>query len=274
MKYILAATAVVLPLALGSADATTGRIDETPISLIERHFEHLAYIDFAGYQAMRAALDPSSKHGNPKNASFEATELDNYGHAWVYLSALVDYDPRSTLARQSKRAYACYLTARRNAMPTAGNEGSDVTGTWLDLADRCAASLRTTLLLWAERASVPLGRADLQGTAPYRMFFPFDAATITAIGDNILHYIARFERTGETVQFVVEGHADRSGDEAYNMVLSKQRADAVGSKFTAYMKNDPVHQIQAVGETKPLAPTQDGIRHPRNRRVEIMIDRL
>ena len=83
MKYILAATAVVLPLALGSVDATTGRIDETPIPLIERHFEHLAYIDFAGYQAMRAALDPSSKHGNPKNASFEATELDNYGHAWV-----------------------------------------------------------------------------------------------------------------------------------------------------------------------------------------------
>ena len=107
-----------------------------------------------------------------KNASFEATELDNYGHAWVYLSALADYDPRSTLARKSKRGYACYLTARRNAMSTAGNEGGDVTGAWLDLADRCAASLRTTLLLWAEGASVPLGREDLQGTAPYRIVFP------------------------------------------------------------------------------------------------------
>ena len=104
MKFILAATAVVLPLALGTADATTGRIDKTPISLLERHFEHLAYIDFAGYQAMRTALDPSSKHGNPKEASFEATELNNYGHAWVYLSALADYDPRSTLARKCKRA--------------------------------------------------------------------------------------------------------------------------------------------------------------------------
>jgi len=274
MKYILAATAVVLPLALGSADATAGKIDETPISLIESHFEHLAYTDFSGYQAMLTALDPSSNHDNPKVAAFEATELDNYGHAWVYLSALVDYDPRSTLARQSKRAYACYLTARRNAMSTAGNEGGDVTGTWLDLADRCAASLRTTLLLWADETSVPLGREDLQGTAPYRMFFPFDAHRITAISDNILHYIARFERTGETIRIVVAGHADRSGVETYNMVLSKQRADAVGAKFAAYMKNDPVYQIQAVGETKPLAPTQDGIRHPRNRRVEIIIDRL
>ena len=70
MKYILAATAVVLPLALSSADATAGKIDETPISLIERHFEHLAYTDFAGYQAMRTALDPSSKHDNPKEATF------------------------------------------------------------------------------------------------------------------------------------------------------------------------------------------------------------
>jgi outer membrane protein OmpA-like peptidoglycan-associated protein len=73
---------------------------------------------------------------------------------------------------------------------------------------------------------------------------------------------------------VVAGHADRSGQATYNMTLSRKRADAVGAKFAAYTKGDPTQRVQAVGEAKPLAATRDGIRHPRNRRVEIMIGRL
>lgn len=272
MKFLLAATVVALPLALGSAGAIAGGIDES--LLLEEHFEHLAFVDFTGYQAMQAALDPSSRPGNPRQGTYEATELDNYGHSWIYLSALADYDPLSTHAGPGKRAYACYLTARRNAMATVGSEGGDATGAWLELAERCGAALRATVVRWAEGTSVPLGQEDLRGSAPYRMFFPFDTARITAISDNILNYIARFERVEGPAHIVVAGHTDRSGPPTYNMALSRKRADAVGARFAAYMQGKPADRVQAVGETRPLAPTRDGIRHPRNRRVEIMIDRL
>ncbi len=272
MKILLAATVVALPLALGSAGAIAGGIDES--LLLEEHFEHLAFVDFTGYQAMQAALDPSSRPGDPRQGAYEATELDNYGHAWIYLSALADYGSLSTHASTGKRAYACYLTARRNAMATGGSEGRDATGAWLELAERCGAALRATVVRWAEGNSVPLAQEDLRGSAPYRMFFPFDTARITPISDNILDYIARFERVEGPARVVVAGHADRSGPPAYNMALSRKRAGVVGARFAAYMQGKPADRVQAVGETRPLAPTRDGIRHPRNRRVEIMIDRL
>ena len=272
MKRLLAATVVALPLALGTSGAIANGMGEN--LLVEEYFEYLAFEDFAGYQAMQAALDPSSRPGNPKQGTYEATELDNYGHAWIYLSALKDYEPLSTHAGSGKRAYACYLTARRNAMATVVSEGRDATGAWLELAERCRDALRATLVRWAEGASVPLAREDFRGSAPYRVFFPFDTATITAISDNILDYIAQFEQAEGAAHIVVAGHADRSGQATYNMTLSRKRADAVGAKFAAYTKSDPTQRVQAVGEAKPLAATRDGIRHPRNRRVEIMIGRL
>ena len=272
MKRLLAATVVALPLALGTSGAIANGMIEN--LLVEEHFEYLAFEDFAGYQAMQAALDPSSISDNPKQGTYEATELDNYGHAWIYLSALTDYEPLSTHAGSGKRAYACYMTARRNAMATMGSEGGDATGAWLELAERCGDALRATLVRWAEGASVPLAQEGLRGSAPYRVFFPFDTASITAISDNILDYIAQFEQAEGAAHIVVAGHADRSGQATYNMTLSRKRADAVGAKFAAYTKGEFVHRVQAAGETKPLAATRNGIRHPRNRRVEIVIGRM
>jgi len=273
MKRLLLATVVAVPLALGAAGAIANEMDEN--LLVEEYFEYLAFEDFAGYRAMQAALDPSSIPGNPKQGTYEATELDNYGHAWIYLSALTDYDPLSIHVGSGKRAYACHLTARRNAMAASRILSRVSTaGAWLELAERCGDALRATLVRWAGRASFPLAREDFRGSAPYRVFFPFDTATITAISDNVLAYIAQFEQAQGAAHIVVAGHADRSGQATYNMTLSRKRADAVGAKFATYTKSDRSQRIQAVGETKPLAATRDGIRHPRNRRVEIMIGRL
>ncbi|MDA1097339.1 MAG: OmpA family protein [Proteobacteria bacterium] len=274
MKYFLAVTAIALPLAFASTGANAGERGETPTAFVEADLAHFAYDDVTGYQAVRAALDPSARHSGPTQGAYEATERDNYGHAWIYLGALQDHDPRSPHQRASKRAYGCYLTARRNAMAAVASEGRDATGAWLQLADRCAARLRLGLVTWARANAVPLVPEDLRGAAPYRMFFPFDTAAITPIGDHILRYIARFERAEGAARIVVAGHADRSGREDYNMALSKQRADAVDARFAGYMENHIPHRVYAAGETTPLALTRDGVRHPRNRRVEIMLGRL
>jgi len=273
MKNFLALIAVFLLLALSSATATANEQVQVPASLIERHFEYLAHRDRPGYQAIQIALTSPSIKDNPREATFESTELDNYGHAWVYLNGLADYAPLSNQALISKKAYLCYLIARRNAISTADNVEDEVTGSWLDLADRCASILHASLSQWADEISVPLVRKDLEGSAPYRMFFPFDTAKITTFGENILQYISRFEQVPSPREFIMEGHADRSGASSYNMALSQKRAEAVGTRLSAHTKGDTTLRFWAAGETKPLTTTQDGIRHPRNRRVEIVVNR-
>ncbi len=274
MKYFLAAGTICLPLVLASITAHGSEAGEYNTAFTGEHFDHLAQDDFVGYQALRAALNPSSKPSNPVKGAYEATERDTYGHAWIYLRALGDHDRQSPRRRTSERAYACYLTARRNAMATVVSEGRDATGAWLKLADHCAAGLRTSLVKWAKGNAVPLLREDLQGAEPYRMFFPFDTARITAISDGIIRYIAAFERPDRAASMVVAGHADRSGDEDYNLSLSRKRADAVTTNFAGHLRKAPALRIHTAGETRPLAATPDGVRHPRNRRVEIIFGRL
>jgi len=273
MKHFLAPIAVLLALTLCSATVIANGQVQNPASLIARHFEHLAHRDMPGYQAIQIALEPPSIKKNPKEAAFESTELNNYGHAWVYLNALANHAPLSNQAPTSKRAYACYLSARRNAIVSASYVEDEVTGDWLDLADRCAAILYIRLSQWADEISLPLERKDLEGSTPYLIFFHFDSNGITEISDTILQYIALFEGTGGSSEFIVEGHADRSGSKTYNMTLSQKRAVTVGTRFSKHMKQGITQIFRAVGEIKPLATTEDGIRHPRNRRVEIAVNR-
>ena len=75
------------------------------------------------------------------------------------------------------------------------------------------------------------------------------------------------ERTPDRV--IVGGHADRAGTEAYNDGLSKRRADNVAKRLIAGGIEASLVTIEAFGETQPAVPTDDGVREPANRRVEI-----
>ena len=72
--------------------------------------------------------------------------------------------------------------------------------------------------------------------------------------------------------FSVVGHADRSGSDSYNLELSERRAQAIANLMSE--AGIPVGSIDtsAQGEANPRVPTQDGVREPQNRRVEITVD--
>lgn len=65
------------------------------------------------------------------------------------------------------------------------------------------------------------------------------------------------------------GHTDTSGSAIYNEDLSERRATAV--KDALVLQGIPADSITTVGKgkTDPLVPTEDGVREPQNRRVEI-----
>jgi outer membrane protein OmpA-like peptidoglycan-associated protein len=102
------------------------------------------------------------------------------------------------------------------------------------------------------------------------VFFDFDKSDITPEAARIIRDAAdNAKRTGIS-RIVATGHADRSGSVPYNQALSERRSAAVKAQLVR--EGIAEGQIQAVGkgELDPLVPTADGVREPRNRRVEIV----
>ena len=103
------------------------------------------------------------------------------------------------------------------------------------------------------------------------VFFEFDSATITPPAGRILDDVAAAYRDGKKTTVALDGHADRSGSNAYNQRLSERRAGA--AKAALVERGVPVDAIAtaAFGETRPRVATADGVREQENRRVEIEI---
>ncbi len=104
----------------------------------------------------------------------------------------------------------------------------------------------------------------------YLVFFDFDRTDITPEAASIIRQAADDAKRGNVRLIVATGHADRSGTPAYNQRLSERRAAAV--KTTLVREGVAANTIETSGkgEGDPLVPTADGVREPRNRRVEIV----
>jgi OmpA-OmpF porin, OOP family len=103
------------------------------------------------------------------------------------------------------------------------------------------------------------------------VFFDFDKTAITPEAARIIQQAAAAAKSGGSPQLALTGHTDRAGSDKYNMALSLKRANAVKDQLTKL--GIPSDQIAVVGkgESAPLVTTQDGVREPQNRRVEIVL---
>ena len=101
------------------------------------------------------------------------------------------------------------------------------------------------------------------------MFFDWDRDEITPQAAAILdNASAQYQQCGQA-RVVIAGHADRSGPADYNVGLSQRRADNARSYLAGRGVPDGVMTTEAIGESRPLVETADGVREPQNRRVEI-----
>lgn len=101
------------------------------------------------------------------------------------------------------------------------------------------------------------------------VFFDWNSSTIRPDAQRVLEAAAAHAQRGGLSQVNLVGHADRSGPARYNMGLSQRRADAAKAALVGMGLSAGSISTVARGESQPLVATDDGVREPRNRRVEI-----
>jgi outer membrane protein OmpA-like peptidoglycan-associated protein len=110
-------------------------------------------------------------------------------------------------------------------------------------------------------------------------FFAFDKADLDAGGLPVLDKMAKVLNNprAATRKIKLEGHTDNVGSAAYNMTLSKNRADAVAKELAKQGLTADRISVEGFGGTRPVAPNRkaDGTDDPegraKNRRVEAII---
>lgn len=110
-------------------------------------------------------------------------------------------------------------------------------------------------------------------TAPrvFNVFFDFDRSELSPEARTIVEQAARYAQEGGVARVMVTGHADRAGSDRYNQGLSERRAESVRQQLIRNGVPDGEIATAGRGESEPAVPTPDGVREPRNRRVEIVL---
>lgn len=104
---------------------------------------------------------------------------------------------------------------------------------------------------------------------PYVLFFDFDKSELTPKALETLERLATDIRDNKITKILIAGHADRSGPATYNVGLSERRATTVAQALSAREIPYGFISMEAFGESKPMVPTPDGQREPRNRVVVV-----
>ena len=104
----------------------------------------------------------------------------------------------------------------------------------------------------------------------YLVFFDFNKSDLTSQAVTIVDQAAKNAGPAHVTQLTVTGHTDTVGSDAYNMRLSRRRAESVAAQLEKNGIALSEIEIVAKGKRDLLVPTKDGVREPQNRRVQIV----
>ncbi len=106
----------------------------------------------------------------------------------------------------------------------------------------------------------------------YLVFFDFNKSDLTPQAVSIVNQAAANAGPAKVTQLTVTGHTDTVGSDAYNMRLSRRRAESVAAQLEKDGIPSSEILIVAKGKRDLLVPTADGVQEPQNRRVQIVYD--
>jgi iron complex outermembrane receptor protein len=106
----------------------------------------------------------------------------------------------------------------------------------------------------------------------YLVFFDFNKSDLTPQAVTIVNQAASNAGPAKVTRLTVTGHTDTVGSDAYNMRLSRRRAESVAAQLEKDGIASSEIEIVAKGKRDLLVPTADGVKEPQNRRVQIVYD--
>jgi iron complex outermembrane receptor protein len=106
----------------------------------------------------------------------------------------------------------------------------------------------------------------------YLVFFDFNKSDLTGQATQIVDQAASNAGPAKVTRLTVTGHTDTVGSDAYNMRLSRRRAESVAARLEKDGIPSSEIEIVAKGKRDLLVPTADGVKEPQNRRVQIVYD--
>ena len=114
-------------------------------------------------------------------------------------------------------------------------------------------------------------RALPERPAHFLLYFRSDTTELTPESRALLpKALAEAERR-PAAEIAVIGHTDRVAQSEYNERLALRRARAIRDRLLELGAKADAIEVASHGESNPLVPTADGVREPRNRRVEVTI---
>ncbi len=197
---------------------------------------------------------------------FQATNRLNF----VYDAGGRELAPVETAVGQV--AFDCWIEAEER------KDGSDAAGCRKKFEDAMAAA--------EQKVKYTLGQVDVPAPQPaaapapapvqvppqeyYILPFEFDKTVMTGQGETELRKAITDLKDLDQLKISIRAHADRSGADNYNVKLSRRRAEAVLNRLSAAgIPQNRLRIVEAVGETRSLVPTADGVKEQGNRVVEL-----
>jgi outer membrane protein OmpA-like peptidoglycan-associated protein len=113
-----------------------------------------------------------------------------------------------------------------------------------------------------------INQLESKGVATtYAILFDFNKATLKPQSKAILSEIAKYLKSHQPVKLKVEGHTDNVGGSAYNLNLSRRRAEAVKAYLVGLGVQAALLSPAGLGYTKPVASNANARGRALNRRV-------
>lgn len=117
---------------------------------------------------------------------------------------------------------------------------------------------------WVSKVAAPVISTS------YLVFFGWNDSGLNAEAVKVADTVIRDYRAHGKAEVVLNGHADKSGSDEYNLALSQKRAEAVKAYLVKSGIPANLIKIFAFGETDPKAAS--AAREKSNRRVEVFLD--
>lgn len=216
-------------------------------------------------EALVVALSTDFKEKNPEQAAKAQAGFD----CWVRLEEDGWKDREISTCKKQ------YETAMNEAPSTAVADGATAPAGEIDSADATPVeSASADEARPAKEAKEPMG-GPLNTSLLF--FFDWDSSKLDKNSEDELKDITKdiiktHAETKADFEIVINGHADKTGTDEYNMELSRKRAEYV-SRFMAEHGISKSHiTYYAFGKSDPLVDTADGVKERKNRRVEIFLE--